>query len=133
MTYMPRFNRRSFMVGATAAGAGFALGLSLPSAVRCGLRRRWFARSRRLGGDPARRDCRYPYHAVGNGPRLAHRPRATGCRGARLRLVESHDRISDARREFSHAIAYGANRTRPVAARSVSPMNMSARAARPRG
>jgi len=31
MTYMPAFNRRSFMVGATAAGAGFALGLSLPS------------------------------------------------------------------------------------------------------
>ena len=31
MTYMPGFNRRSFMVGATAAGAGFALGLSLPS------------------------------------------------------------------------------------------------------
>jgi isoquinoline 1-oxidoreductase beta subunit len=28
---MPGFNRRSFMVGATAAGAGFALGLSLPS------------------------------------------------------------------------------------------------------
>ena len=31
MTYMPGFNRRSFMVGATAAGAGFALGLSLLS------------------------------------------------------------------------------------------------------
>jgi isoquinoline 1-oxidoreductase beta subunit len=31
MTYMPGFNRRFFMVGATAAGAGFALGLSLPS------------------------------------------------------------------------------------------------------
>jgi isoquinoline 1-oxidoreductase subunit beta len=31
MTYVPGFNRRSFMVGATAAGAGFALGLSLPS------------------------------------------------------------------------------------------------------
>ena len=31
MTYMPRFTRRSFVVGATAAGAGFALGLSLPS------------------------------------------------------------------------------------------------------
>jgi isoquinoline 1-oxidoreductase beta subunit len=30
MTYMPGFNRRSFMVGATAAGAGFALGC-LPS------------------------------------------------------------------------------------------------------
>jgi isoquinoline 1-oxidoreductase subunit beta len=30
MTYVPGFNRRSFMVGATAAGAGFALGLSLP-------------------------------------------------------------------------------------------------------
>jgi len=32
MTYMPGFNRRGFMVRATAAGAGFALGLSLPSA-----------------------------------------------------------------------------------------------------
>jgi isoquinoline 1-oxidoreductase subunit beta len=31
MTYMPGFNRRSFMVGAATAGAGFALGLSLPS------------------------------------------------------------------------------------------------------
>ncbi|MFZ0149042.1 MAG: molybdopterin cofactor-binding domain-containing protein [Xanthobacteraceae bacterium] len=31
MTYKPEFNRRSFMVGATAAGAGFALGLSLRS------------------------------------------------------------------------------------------------------
>jgi isoquinoline 1-oxidoreductase subunit beta len=31
MTHMPGFNRRSFMVGATAAGAGFALGLGLPS------------------------------------------------------------------------------------------------------
>ncbi len=31
MTYMPRFTRRSFVVGATAAGAGFAIGLSLPS------------------------------------------------------------------------------------------------------
>lgn len=31
MTYMSRFNRRSFVVGATAAGAGFALGLSLSS------------------------------------------------------------------------------------------------------
>ena len=30
MRYMPGFNRRSFMV-ATAVGAGFALGLSLPS------------------------------------------------------------------------------------------------------
>jgi len=31
MTYLPRFDRRSFIVGTTAAGAGFALGLSLPS------------------------------------------------------------------------------------------------------
>ena len=30
MTKMPGFNRRSFMVGATTAGSGFALGLSLP-------------------------------------------------------------------------------------------------------
>jgi isoquinoline 1-oxidoreductase beta subunit len=31
MTHMPAFNRRSFIVGATATGAGFALGLGLPS------------------------------------------------------------------------------------------------------
>jgi isoquinoline 1-oxidoreductase subunit beta len=31
MTFVPGFNRRSFMVGATAAGGGFALGLSIPS------------------------------------------------------------------------------------------------------
>jgi isoquinoline 1-oxidoreductase subunit beta len=31
MTYVQGFNRRSFMVGATAAGAGFALGLTIPS------------------------------------------------------------------------------------------------------
>src|SRR6202048_1486126 len=30
MTYMPRMNRRSFVVGATAAGGGLALGFSLP-------------------------------------------------------------------------------------------------------
>src|SRR5215472_16534183 len=30
MTIMPGFSRRSFVVGATTAGAGFALGLSLP-------------------------------------------------------------------------------------------------------
>jgi isoquinoline 1-oxidoreductase subunit beta len=31
MTYMPKVDRRSFVVGATAAGGGLALGLSLPS------------------------------------------------------------------------------------------------------
>ena len=30
MTYMPRINRRSFVVGAAAAGGGLAIGLSLP-------------------------------------------------------------------------------------------------------
>src|SRR5260370_32416140 len=30
MTYMPRINRRSFMVGAAAAGGGLALGFQLP-------------------------------------------------------------------------------------------------------
>ena len=30
MTYMPKMNRRSFFVGATAAGAGLALGFNLP-------------------------------------------------------------------------------------------------------
>jgi isoquinoline 1-oxidoreductase subunit beta len=31
MTYMPKVDRRSFVVGAAAAGGGLALGLSLPS------------------------------------------------------------------------------------------------------
>src|SRR6202140_1085636 len=30
MTYMPKFNRRSFIVGSSAAGAGLALGFTLP-------------------------------------------------------------------------------------------------------
>ena len=30
MTYMPRMNRRAFVIGATAAGGGFALGFALP-------------------------------------------------------------------------------------------------------
>src|SRR6202051_3118104 len=30
MTYMPRMNRRSFVVGAAAAGGGLALGFQLP-------------------------------------------------------------------------------------------------------
>jgi isoquinoline 1-oxidoreductase subunit beta len=30
MTYMPKFNRRSFIVGSSAAGAGLALGFNLP-------------------------------------------------------------------------------------------------------
>jgi hypothetical protein len=95
MTYMPRFTRRSFVVGATAAGAGFAIGLSLPSesdAVYA------------ADGSPEvgawvliRPDetvvIRIMRSEMGQGSR------ATGCRGARLRLVESHDRISDARRE----------------------------------
>ena len=31
MTYMPRMNRRAFVIGATAAGGGLALGFALPS------------------------------------------------------------------------------------------------------
>src|SRR5262249_30085957 len=30
MTYMPRMNRRAFVIGATAAGGGLALGFALP-------------------------------------------------------------------------------------------------------
>ena len=30
MTYMPRINRRTFMIGTAAAGGGLALGFELP-------------------------------------------------------------------------------------------------------
>ena len=62
-------------------------------------RRRRLARSQRLGRDPARRHRRHPHRAIGNGPGLAHRPRPARRRGTRMRLVEGHHRISDARPE----------------------------------
>ena len=34
MTHMPRINRRAFVIGATAAGGGLALGFELPFGVR---------------------------------------------------------------------------------------------------
>ena len=37
MTYMPKIDRRSFVIGSTAAGAGLALGLIMPSGPRPGL------------------------------------------------------------------------------------------------
>ena len=62
----------------------------------CGARRRRLARSQRLGRDPARRHRRHPHRAIGNGPGHAHRPCPAGRRRTRMRLVESHHRISDA-------------------------------------
>ena len=40
MTYMPKINRRSFVIGSAAAGAGLALGFKLPFGPDARARRR---------------------------------------------------------------------------------------------
>ena len=64
-----------------------------------GARRRRLAGNQRLGRDPARRHRRHPHRPLGDGPGHADRPRPARRRRARMRLVEGHDRISDARPE----------------------------------
>ena len=59
-------------------------------------RRRRLAGSQCLGRDPARRHRRHPHRALRDGPGHADRSRPAGRRGTRMRLVEGHDRISDA-------------------------------------
>ena len=95
----PKIDRRSFIIGTAAVGGGLALGLRIPfgtSVVRAAGR---LARDHRLGGHPPGRHGGDPHRALGDGTGHAHRPRADGGRGARVRLVEGDDRVSDARPE----------------------------------
>src|SRR5262245_4015018 len=95
MNFMPKINRRGFVVGAVAAGGGLALAFDLPfggpDVVRA------------ADGSPEvnawmviRRDdtvvIRIARSEMGQGTMTGLAPRG---RGARLRLVESDDRIPD--------------------------------------
>ena len=99
MNFVPKINRRSFFIGTAAVGGGLALGLDFARRPQGGPRRGRLAGGRRLGRDPARRHRRHPHRPLRDGPGHADRPRPARRRGARMRLVEGHDRISDARRE----------------------------------
>ena len=72
-----------------------------PSALRPGgrARGRRLARNHRLGGDPPGQHHRHPRRARRDGPGHDHRPRAARRRGARVRLEQGGDRVSDAGRE----------------------------------
>ncbi len=99
MNYVPNIDRRSFVVSAAALGGGLALGLDLPFGGPQVIRAQ--------DGSPEvnawvviRPDdtvvIRIARSEMGQGSRLAHRARPTRRRGARMRLVEGHHRISDA-------------------------------------
>ena len=61
--------------------------------------RRGAAGGQRLGGGEARRHRGDPHRPLRDGPGHADRPRPARRRGTRMRLVEGHDRIPDARPE----------------------------------
>ena len=98
---MPKLNRRAFVIGTAAVGAGLrARPRSSASAARP-----WCARA---DGSPEvnawvviRPDdtvvIRIARSEMGQGTLTGLRP--AGCRRTRMRLVEGHDRISDARSE----------------------------------
>ena len=131
--HMPKFNRRSFLVGTAAAGGRPRARLRPPVRPEA-------SRSAADGApevnawvvDQARRHRRHPHRALGDGTGHADRPRPARRRGARLRLVEGHDRISDARRKPRAQARVGRISRPAAAAASASRTNMSARAARPR-
>ena len=74
MNYVPKMNRRSFVVGTAAAGGGLALGFDLPFAARSAARAGRLAGTRRLGRDQAGRHRR---RSAWPAPRWA-RARITG-------------------------------------------------------
>ncbi len=95
MNYVPKINRRTFVIGAAAAGGGLALGLDIPfggpEVARAAGR---LAGDQRLGRDQARRHRRRSASPAPRWARVADRPRTARRRRARMRLVEGDDRIS---------------------------------------
>ena len=87
MNYVPKIDRRSFVVGTAAAGAGLTLGMTLPfGAGACAA---GHARAQCLGRGETRRHRRCPLRPLRDGPGRADRPLPAGRRRARVRLVES--------------------------------------------
>ena len=74
MNFVPKINRRSFVIGTAAAGGGLALGIDLPFGPKRRPRRGRLARARRLGRRQARRHRR---RSAALAPRWA-RARITG-------------------------------------------------------
>ena len=96
MNFVPKMNRRSFLVGSAAvAGGGLALGIDLPSASAQARN----ARARRMGRGQAGRQRRRAHRSRRDGPGHHHRPRTARRRRARSRLVEGLLRAPDAGRE----------------------------------
>ena len=131
MNFVPKMDRRSFFIGTAAVGGGMALGLDFgagPQVVRA------------ADGSPEvgvwvviQPDdtvvIRIARSEMGQG--IADRSCPARCRGAGMRLVEGHDRISDTRAKRRGASAPGALSPRPAAAASVSRKNTCAKAAPP--
>ena len=130
---MPKLNRRAFVIGTAAAGAGLSLGLDIPFGGPTVVRA--------ADGSPEvnawvviRPDDTVVIRIArsGDGSGLAHRPRPTRCRRTRMRLVEGHHRISDAGPKCRTQARLGRFLDRRQPRHPHQRRNTSARAAPPR-
>ena len=72
MNYVPKIDRRSFLVGTAAVGGGLSLGLQTPVRSRRRARSGRHARGQCLGGDPPGRHRRHSHCPLRDGSGLAH-------------------------------------------------------------
>ena len=133
--------RHAASLTGSSSVAGFG-GLVVPFTIPLGVRADACGRAQACRNAPeinawvvvqAGRHRRHPHRALRDGPGHADRPRATGRRRARCDWAQGHDRIPDAGRRTSRAIACGAISRPAAAAASASRTSTCARAAPPRG
>ena len=118
-----RIDRRSFLVGASAAGGGLALGFAVPFAAdflgqRAGARRWRRVRNHLLGRDRARQHGDDPRRPCRNGAGRLDRARHAGGRGTRMRLGDGQHRIRIANGKSAPQPDLGRYLDRAPAARS---------------